>query len=64
MTDIERAATNVNITGITSDADVNKVLNLTEQSTLVSLRSESHKDVNGNVIGKLETLSRKIHISC
>ncbi|KAK4565475.1 hypothetical protein LTR86_004092 [Recurvomyces mirabilis] len=50
MTDIERAATNVNITGIQSDADVSKVLNLTEQSTLASLRSGSHKDVNGNVI--------------
>ncbi|KAK4550383.1 hypothetical protein LTR36_003350 [Oleoguttula mirabilis] len=36
--------------GILTDVSVNKVLNLTEVSTLVSLRTQQHKDVNGNVI--------------
>ncbi|KAK3105490.1 hypothetical protein LTR53_018332, partial [Teratosphaeriaceae sp. CCFEE 6253] len=33
-----------------TDVNVNKVLNLTEQSTLQSLREYQHKDVNGNPI--------------
>ncbi|TKA83869.1 hypothetical protein B0A55_00140 [Friedmanniomyces simplex] len=36
--------------GILADVNVNKVLNLTEQSTLQSLREYRHKDVNGNPI--------------
>lgn len=36
---------------VLADMNVNKVLNLTEASTLESLRTQQHKDVNGNIIG-------------
>jgi len=36
---------------VLADLNTNKVLNLTEQSTLQSLREYQHKDVNGNPIG-------------
>ncbi|KAK0269408.1 hypothetical protein LTR91_000530 [Friedmanniomyces endolithicus] len=35
---------------VLADLNTNKVLNLTEQSTLQSLREYQHKDVNGNTI--------------
>jgi len=37
---------------VLTDVAVNKVLNVTEESTLTSLRDQKHCDVNGNVIGK------------
>ena len=38
--------------GIDADVPAPVVLNLTEQSTLQSLREYQHKDVNGNPIGR------------
>ena len=39
--------------GVTgANVDLNTVRNLTETSTLSSLREAQHKDVNGNIIGR------------
>ena len=40
----------VGVTG--ANVDLNTVRNLTEASTLTSLREAQHKDVNGNIIGR------------
>ena len=44
----------VGVTG--ANIDLNTVRNLTEASTLTSLREAQHKDANGNVIGRRSSI--------
>ena len=53
-----------NVGGVTgANVDLNTVRNLTETSTLSSLREAQHKDANGNLIGRYPSIGQTCHIA-